>query len=170
MILQVEHQTSGQMVHNISPSPGFSWNSQGPISRNQNATFWGSPEAPFPSISSQQTPKYRGNWPMRGRHPIDRCCGWSWVKLRNSGCYGDMWEFMGDMSGVMKWEPFLLRGSILMQMYGIFEGFPGFDGWYIVDGSEILRSPVEVGSLSHDFLKGFSTIPGAARSLSFHQL
>ena len=40
----------------------------------------------------------------------------------------------------------------------------------IVDGSEILRSPVEVGSLSHDFLKGFSNIPGAARSLSFHQL
>ena len=28
-----------------------------------------------------------------------------------------------------------------------------------VDGSEILRSPVEVGSLSH-YLHGFSTIPG----------
>ena len=28
-----------------------------------------------------------------------------------------------------------------------------------VDGSEIRRSPVEVGSLSH-YLQGFSTIPG----------
>ena len=30
-----------------------------------------------------------------------------------------------------------------------------------VDGSEIRRSPVEVGGLSH-YLQGFSTIPGGA--------
>ena len=32
---------------------------------------------------------------------------------------------------------------------------------HTVDGSEIRRSPVEVGSLSH-YLQGFSTIPGGA--------
>ena len=30
---------------------------------------------------------------------------------------------------------------------------------FLIDGSEIWRSPVEVGSLS-DYLQGFSTIPG----------
>ena len=34
-----------------------------------------------------------------------------------------------------------------------------FELRYTVDGSEMLRSPVEVGSLSH-YLQGFSTIPG----------
>ena len=33
-----------------------------------------------------------------------------------------------------------------------------------VDGSEIRRAPVEVGSLSHD-LQGFSTIPGGCLGL-----
>ena len=37
-----------------------------------------------------------------------------------------------------------------------------------VDGSEIRRSPVEVGSLSH-YLQGFSTIPGGWEWDSFHQ-
>ncbi len=35
---------------------------------------------------------------------------------------------------------------------------------YSVDGSEIQRSPVEVGSLSH-YLQGFSTIPGGDRRI-----
>ena len=34
-----------------------------------------------------------------------------------------------------------------------------------VDGSEIRRSPVEGGSLSH-YLQGFSTIPGGDRRIS----
>ena len=37
-----------------------------------------------------------------------------------------------------------------------------------VDGSEILRSPVEVGSLSH-YLQGFSTIPGGCLGFLNHQ-
>ena len=49
-------------------------------------------------------------------------------------------------------------------------GFPNplcwnTDPFPTVDGSEILRSPVEVGSVSHD-LQGFSTIPGGARQIS----
>ena len=37
--------------------------------------------------------------------------------------------------------------------------------WHAVDGSEIRRSPVEVGSFSH-YLQGFSTIPGGDRRIS----
>ena len=37
-----------------------------------------------------------------------------------------------------------------------------------VDGSEIRRSPVEVGSLSH-YLQGFSTIPNGFLGLLKHQ-
>ena len=37
-----------------------------------------------------------------------------------------------------------------------------------VDGSEIRRPPVEVGSLSH-YLQGFSTIPGGCLGLLNHQ-
>ena len=36
---------------------------------------------------------------------------------------------------------------------------------HTVDGSEIRRSPVEVGSFSH-YLQGFSTIPGGDRGIS----
>ena len=39
---------------------------------------------------------------------------------------------------------------------------------HTADGSEIRRSPVEVGILSH-YLQGFSTIPGGARFLNHQQ-
>ena len=51
----------------------------------------------------------------------------------------------------------LCNDPICMSPYGEKKGT-------VVDGSEILRSPVEVGSLSH-YLQGFKQIPGGDRRI-----
>ena len=57
-----------------------------------------------------------------------------------------------------QWGPSNGSGKVILKMLN-FVKYIGSSQSTTVDGSEILRSPVEVGSLSH-YLQGFTKIPG----------
>ena len=82
---------------------------------------------------------------------------------RKTSFHGSSWQLFACPSSSQHLQPATPQVKKLRQLskstfYGIWHQI--FQCATTVDGSEIRRSPVEVGSLSQLFTTGFSTIPG----------